>query len=374
MLVKYMYQQFGKALLHGRNDYPPKVRNILKKYGERTIQSITLKRTPVPSLLTEALSAVSFGKFGERLNKAFDELFHLFMEIQLDDGTRIALEKNEVINMIVNPKGRPKTESKIVTVKIPLNTTLSQLLEKTKDLMGVRDFFGYSARDNNCQDFIKSIFKANDIGDDTDIQFIKQDTKQLFDRLPYLRKFANTMTDLGARFDVLYQGAGILNEKNKIFDNNMEGGKIVIHHMHHHIYEEPSSPMEGGKVNIGRAFKKLGKDIKRGFEKEIIKPTEDVAEKAGDYITKKKGGLASDVITYGIPAASSALLGGLATAATSGNPVAGVAASAVGSKLGSMAAKELKKKTGTGMRKGRFAKGSPEAIAWGEKMRSMRKK
>ncbi len=38
--------KYAKTILYGRNDYPPKVRNISKKYDE-VIVSYKLKRTPV---------------------------------------------------------------------------------------------------------------------------------------------------------------------------------------------------------------------------------------------------------------------------------------------------------------------------------------
>jgi len=72
-------------------------------------------------------------------------------------------------------------------------------------------------------------------------------------------------------------------------------------------------------------------------------------KKVGKYVTSKKGGLASDLITYGIPAVSSAALGGVAGLATGGNPAAEIAASALGAKLGTMGAEALKEKTGTGL-------------------------
>jgi hypothetical protein len=46
----------------------------------------------------------------------------------------------------------------------------------------------------------------------------------------------------------------------------------------------------------------------------------------------------------------------------------------LGSKLGAMGAKELQKKTGTGMRKGRFAKGSQEAKDFMASIRAKRNK
>jgi hypothetical protein len=75
--------KIAKALILGRNDHPPKVRNILKKYGGEIIVSYKIKRTPVSSLITSALSAVSLGEFGKRFkNSDYDQLFHLFSLLQ----------------------------------------------------------------------------------------------------------------------------------------------------------------------------------------------------------------------------------------------------------------------------------------------------
>jgi len=477
-------EDYGKAVIYGRMDYPPKVRNILKKYGQEIVQSLTIMRTPVSKVLTGALSLFSLGKFGKRMSRSFDELFHLFLEIRTESGKRLSVEKNEVINMDLNPAKRDKTEVKDVVNNLPQGLTIDEMLNKTEEYMGKRKYFSYSARDNNCQDFIVSIFRANKIGDEQDIAFIKQDTKSLFRDLPYLRKLSNTITDIGGRFNVITTGRGAISDKDyvvqsitfdkdkwttpkakkwlkekeykvpsvdkkenvlrfrqiepdyaekqgfteyrtKELDNSgvslilaykkniistdnidmgrkpkmcgegaiptqelverrMYGGAICAMCKHH--IDMGDSDMEGGKINIGKAFKKLGRDIKKGFNKEIAKPFErdvikpsekalvPIANKAGDYITAKKGGLATDLIKYGIPAVSGATLGGLASLATGGNPVAGVAGSALGSKLGAMGAKELQKATGTGVRKGRFVKGSQEAKDYMKALRERRKK
>lgn len=504
-------KDYGKAVLFGRDDYPPKVRDILKKVGASFVNSITIKRTPVSGLLTGALSLFSLGKFGKRLERSFDELFHLFIEMTLDDGKRVLLEKNEVINMDINPKSRPKTETKLVNTTIP-HLTIDEMLDNTQKYMGKHNFFGYSARDNNCQDFIVSFFKSNNIGDQSDITFIKQDTKKLFKDLPYLRKLSNTITDLGASANVITTGVGvqeinnyadILNHltehitdpkepidprdykqateminaikkekqslkgkgvkdtdykvqsvvfdkdkfnitqakkwlkdngykspkvdkqentlrfrqiepskvekegykdyrtkelgnsgikliiayKNIISSNNidMSGGKLEVHHYHHMIHHSPSSSdddMEGGKINIGKAFKKMGSDIKKGFnktiakpfERDVIKPSEKalvpLANKTANYITAKKGGLATDLIDYGIPATTGAVLGALGSA--TGNPALGVLGSAAGSKLGKeLIAPEIHKVSGAGNK--RFVKGSKEAKEHMARIRAMKK-
>jgi hypothetical protein len=84
--------------------------------------------------------------------------------------------------------------------------------------MGDR-FYPYSARDNNCQNFILSVLKASGIGGERDYAFIKQDTKSLFGDESFLRKLSNTVTDIGARFNVLMQGGKIRKGKGvrKVF-------------------------------------------------------------------------------------------------------------------------------------------------------------
>jgi hypothetical protein len=202
--VKYV-----KTIIYGRDDYPPKVREILKKYGNEVIVSYKLKRTPVNSLITSALNAVSMGEFKKRLNESeYDDLFHLFLELKTDSGKRIMVEKNQVINAEVSPTTRPKEEIEEITSNIPPGLTINELMNNTKKRMGDNKFFNYSSKTNNCQDMIINILDANNIGDSSDREFVKQDTAFLFENLPYLRKIANTVTTLGARVDVITEGAG----------------------------------------------------------------------------------------------------------------------------------------------------------------------
>jgi hypothetical protein len=227
-------EKFGDALLYGRNDYPPKVRNILDKYGNKIVRGITIGRTPVPQLLTGALSVASGGDFGKNLkNSPYDTLFHLFIRVSLDDGSVVSMEKNEVINMDIDPAIPANTETRVVS-KIPENLTPLTILDNAKRVMG-GSFFKYSARDNNCQDFIMALFNGSNIGDEEDRTFIKQNTKSLFEGLTGLRKFSNTITDIGGRFNVLTQGAGIEKDSDKSnsdygsdgYDSDYDTGKGI---------------------------------------------------------------------------------------------------------------------------------------------------
>ncbi len=508
--------EYASAVFGGRNDYPPKVRDILEKVGEKYITGITIGRTPVSGLLTGALSLFSMGKFGKRLEKNFDELFHLFVILTLEDGTKVSLEKNEVINMDINPSlKRPDQESKIVdNNKIPY-LTINVMLFNTKKFMGNK-YFNYDAANNNCQDYIVAFFKSNHIGDESDITFIKQNTKQLFNNLGALKNIAHATTDLGAAVNVITTGAGIEEVKNygmmlnhltkhitdpkesidttdfiqskklisailkekkhikggkikenkyivqsvvfdksdfdvrkakkwlksnnykyekvdkeantlrfrqeepdeleekgytkyrtKVLSNNiklilvyknkkisdnyikeMSGGKLkkhlIIHHYVHHMNNDSSDSdsnsdeeMEGGKLDITKEIKKVGKQVSKPVVNKINKTIEPInniiptankaSNKIGSYVTSKKGGLATDLIDYGIPAATGALVG--APLGLVGGPVAGVLGSAAGAKLGKeVIVPMVHKKSGAG-----FKKGSDEAHQHMAKIRALKK-
>ena len=204
----------ASAVVYGRNDYPPKVRNIISKYGDKNITGIMLGRTPLGAPLMTALQVASGNTFSQKLeNTPYDKLFHLFMCIELDSRVRITFEKNEVINAENTCKLPKETETKNITSSdIPQGLTLNEALNKTKERMG-GNYFTYSAKDNNCQDFIVAFLTANNIGNETDKSWVKQETKVLFEGNDRLRKIANTLTDIGARFDVVLQGAGTKRKK-----------------------------------------------------------------------------------------------------------------------------------------------------------------
>jgi len=219
--MKDMYNKVGSytdTVLHGRNDYPPKVRNLIKIHGDKRITHITIDRTPVPSVLTSALNAVSLGAFKERFDKLpYDKLFHLRMDLTLTDNTRLAVEKNEVINMYLNPK-KKKGGEQIDVIFRESDLTLNKLLAGGQSIQKDK-WFGYSANNNNCQDFILALMNGSRIGNEQDKQFVKQDTSTLFKGDSFLRKFSNTVTDIGAKVNEITTGTGMIISKNKLSNN-----------------------------------------------------------------------------------------------------------------------------------------------------------
>lgn len=249
-----MYDPFGTAknIIKGRQDFSPKVRRILSFLGKQKIRKITIDRTPVGFFLKFLLNAASMGDFNKRYkNSPHDDLFHLRIIIETRKG-KVALEKNEVINMENNPTIAKKAQTQEVDLGDKRNNiNINQLLDNTKKNMG-KNFYPYSAKNNNCQDFILGIFNGNAIGTAANREFIKQDTKALFSN--YLRKFSNVVTDIGASADVITQGSGV----DKISTKDIQGMEKVSKQFEN-LQKDLLKLMDKHKVGSGIDFGKLAK-------------------------------------------------------------------------------------------------------------------
>jgi hypothetical protein len=188
----------GKAAVFGRTELPPACRAIVEKYADNIVVGATIKKTPVSAVLTGALDAVSMSnQFGKQT------LYHLFLVLQLDNGTRLTVEKGEVVKMAVNERSRPNELA--LNVAVAPNLTFSDLVSRSQQQMGDL-FLRYSARDSNCQRFVFEILSANGMGTQEASDFVLQDTKSKFDSTT--SNTSNFITDLGASADVIMNGAG----------------------------------------------------------------------------------------------------------------------------------------------------------------------
>ena len=196
----------GKVI-SGNTGLPPAVKKILDKHGNQLIKEITIVRNPVGSALVSALSVASMGEFKKNLKASpYDKLFHLKLVITLQNGMKVSLEKVERVSMTMNPK-KVKGEEEL-SLPVSKQLTLDQLYHNGEMRMGDK-FYPYSARDNNCQDFVMGILEGSGLAGGREKEFIKQNTTDLFGDDAFVRKLSNTLTDVGARFNVLLQGGAI---------------------------------------------------------------------------------------------------------------------------------------------------------------------
>ena len=69
----------------------------------------------------------------------YDDYFHLNLNVTLDNGVVLTVEKNEVINIKKGAKLTSKSETMEVT-NPPENTTLQQLMDRTREHQGKKYF------------------------------------------------------------------------------------------------------------------------------------------------------------------------------------------------------------------------------------------
>jgi hypothetical protein len=177
----------------------PGVDDFLKKHGNEIITQFTISRTVLNPLLTTAIGVIS-PSF--RCKTQDTKLYHLHVLI-CTTKTSLSLEKKSGIT-IGNYQKRNGSED--MYVSIPVGLTLNMLVDRTRSLMGGK-FLPYSARDNNCQDFILAILQSNNISNSTNVLFVKQATQSLF--TPELRKISNTITDIAGGVDKIFQGGEV---------------------------------------------------------------------------------------------------------------------------------------------------------------------
>ena len=106
--------------------------------------------------------------------------------------------------MEINPKSVKEQQKQDAST--PSNTSFIEFFEKARQEVGDGKFFGYSAKDNNCGNWIEYLLKANGIDSQATHDFIGQDAKRLLDGFPTIRKVMNTLTDVAGRANVLLEG------------------------------------------------------------------------------------------------------------------------------------------------------------------------
>jgi len=202
-------KDIAHKVVHGRGEeYPPLAKAMIDKYRNEKVVGVSLHRAVLSSVYTTLMSALTNGETARRLmDEPKDKLFHISMWVKLSNGVVLSCEKEEAIKIRENPKKQAKEEEQ--EAPVPQNTTFGEFLEKGLQNAGAKKFFGYSAKDNNCGNWIEYILRGNHIDNASTHAFIGQDTKKILAGYPTLRKFMNTITDIGGRANVVAEGGKI---------------------------------------------------------------------------------------------------------------------------------------------------------------------
>jgi hypothetical protein len=198
---------YANTVLNGRNNYPPSARKVLETHGSKSIKSMVIIRQPIQSFINKVFNGLTFGAFQKKLDELpYDDLFHLRMVVTLDDGTRIQIEKADVINISTTITAHSRQEE--MSVPINKSLTLTDLVNGGQKVLG-SNTFSYRAFGNNCQDYQMALLKGSSLDTPALSTFIKQDTSELATLSPALVKVANAATDLGGKMNEIIKGTGI---------------------------------------------------------------------------------------------------------------------------------------------------------------------
>lgn len=192
-----------------RKDFPPVVRNIIKQYGNQIIVEASVCRSPVQKAITTAINILTKNKLNENKNKlSYDNLYHLYILVKLENGVMLRIQKNEVID--IHPiKSLSDADCSTVDININKKITLENLFINTEKVIGKDNLYLYNVINRNCQIFINDILTANKLNNAKLKGFILQDAGALLKDNPRVSKLAGKLTDLAGAFNIIIQGRSI---------------------------------------------------------------------------------------------------------------------------------------------------------------------
>ena len=204
-----------KALVSGPNKGPPKnFTTFLNKTEGHKVKSIYVVRKPIVSGVKTVLNIMSLGKFTQKQRDLkYDNVYHNYMIVELDDGTFYKIEKNQ--RVVASKATKSDFEHEKYSVPVPPNTTVKQLIE-TASKGDSQSFYHYSANKNNCQKFIQEIIKDNGIKvDDPKAQELinPQRADLLVDSLSGFKPIVQKVTDVANIADTVWNGGKLLKKR-----------------------------------------------------------------------------------------------------------------------------------------------------------------
>ena len=269
-----------KNLIYGRKDFPPSSKKVIEANASAKITGITLHRKVLNKIYHAVINIATKGMLENLIKETDkDKLFHTSMWIKLDNGHTILLEKNEVLNAKLNPKEAKEEET--MDVNVTHSLTLRELVENTKKEMGDQ-FASYSAKTNNCTDFIIAVLKANNLITKQSHDWLFQNSIKILESVPRLNKVIQAITDIAGRANVLLEGGRIEHHDNntgrghkKTPKNKQEKKMEKYKAEHRSLYESP----EVKKRNDAKEEKARKKKEKEEKEKGAYERRLDAWEK-----------------------------------------------------------------------------------------------
>jgi len=188
-----------------RKDLSRSDKAFYNKVKNTPVYSIMVVRKPLASVFGKLLNLVSAGKWNASMaNQPYDKLFHLYVLMTYLDGgnVRFALtERNETVRF-QSGSSSDFTDKPDDVKQVPYTAnslTFGQLFDNTIKAGG-SDVWTYDFNKNNCQDYVMTLLRGNNLLTPELQTFVKQDTKELVDKAlhPAVQAGLTAITDIAA--------------------------------------------------------------------------------------------------------------------------------------------------------------------------------
>lgn len=193
------------------NKRPRAVNNFLRLHGNKHIRKITVSRTPIGAKIKYVADLITLGGFSANMKKLnYEDVYHLFMLVELDDGTLFRIEKNSRVDITLNDNKLGDTMINIDNI----NNTLNDMFINAEREYGLERIYRYNPFNTNCQMLLVDLISAiNKITPELKT-YIMQSASSLIesDIIKYIAKGA---TDLTASSRFLVEG-GKLNRRKRV--------------------------------------------------------------------------------------------------------------------------------------------------------------
>jgi len=222
---------FTRQIITGRDKLGSKFEKRLNKFKDQKIKEVYIVRAPIIKGVEKALDLLNKGKLKKEMVKAgYDDLFHLTLNIVLENGVCLRIEKNETVYI---DRGciykNPKPETGVKKVEVKKDITLGEAYDKmTKGYPSASRLYGYDSVNNNCQRFVNTFLSQNKdafnyTGEDK--SFVVQDVRDVMKKFKKTKGISKKITDLASRLSLFLTGGagpdslvggGIAGDKEKL--------------------------------------------------------------------------------------------------------------------------------------------------------------
>ena len=206
----FAFDFIGNSVKRTLSTMPKEIKAILSQVGHKGIRTVTIYRSPIQSFIRDLGSR--FTNIDEAMEKlGIDKVYHLWIELGLDDGSILSIEKNERLMASLYHWERAGAQSMTVSYTPTRASTVNQLFTGLENRFGKEKVYYYSARTSNCQHFTTDVLSV--LGLDTPCikKFVLQDTRSLL--TPAEGTVTDAVIDVAAIWNQIAHGGSVFKKK-----------------------------------------------------------------------------------------------------------------------------------------------------------------